>query len=91
MADPNYDPRDDIEIRPQVSFRLPASMPMADLARRLFTSGVPYHDMFRLDDDRCSLRLQWDVGSDVVDSLAEWLGSYPSLTVINRHYGGKLP
>jgi hypothetical protein len=91
MPDPNFDPRDEIESRPQVSFSLPASFPMADLARRLCQSGLPYHDMSRYDDDRCSLRLRWDVGPEVVDAAADWLSTSPAVTVKSRHYGGKIP
>jgi hypothetical protein len=90
MSDPNYDPRDEIEIRPQVSFSLPQSSPMVDLATRLFESGLPYHDMSRYEGDRCSLRLKWDVGAEVVDAAADWLSTYPALTVTSRHYGGKI-
>src|SRR5436309_320200 len=90
LTDPDLDSPDGKPVRPQVAFSLPKTLVFVDLARQLARSGILYHDMMRFDDDRAVLRLTWDATEEEVNYAAAWLGTDPSITVRNRHYGRRL-
>ncbi len=93
MRDSNYDPRDDTESRPQVTFDLatksePAIREFTELTARFKQLGLPYHDMM-LFGSRAVIRFDWETPRTRVDEVARWLESDPSVLHVRRHYGAE--
>ena len=93
--DPNYDPRDETDFRPQVGFRLKEG---AYDHRQLFASlskeFLGCHDilLFDAEDGEVpgAIRFEWDTLSTVVDRTAEWFRSQPFVLSVDPHYGGPI-
>lgn len=91
-TDPNYDPRDETEVRPQVTFELAAASRRAipeftELTDGFKELGLAYHDMM-LFGNRAAIRFDWETPETTVDAVAHWLESVPSVRDVRRHYGG---
>ena len=72
-TDPNYDPKDETHVRPQVGFRLIAST----FDSRAFYSGLqehirPFHDAFTFAPEngeiQGTVRFAWDAPRELVDA-----------------------
>jgi hypothetical protein len=92
---PNYDPRDDTHVRPQVSFRLkPGSFNVHEFLTSLRERLQSYHDMGLFDPTDGEVpgvvRFAWDTPRSVVDNTADWLRSLPNVLRVAPHYGGPI-
>jgi hypothetical protein len=92
--DPNFDPRDEIEARPQVTFKVAAGSEsltarFAEIAKQFFALKLPYHDMMAFDPDRCVVRFVWEAPRSTVDQAATWLESVSGVIDIRRYYGSQ--
>lgn len=93
--DRNYDPRDEVESRPQVAFRLRAG---AFDPRRVFEALLPpghaHHDMMLLarvgDEVPGVVRFQWGAGAEIVDAAARHIASLPYVKTVFPSYGGPI-
>jgi len=90
--DPNYDPKDETHVRPQVGFRLKAGA----FDSRLFLKDVTkhagaYHDAMLLDpkdgEVPGTIRFAWDASRQVVDDMAAYLRGFPYVLRIIPNYG----
>ncbi len=89
-SDPNFDPRDEIEARPQVSFDVADGSLVArfaELTTQWLRLELRCHDMMAIDDARGVIRFDWQTPPTVVDRAAEWLTSVPNVVNVRRHYG----
>lgn len=91
--DPNRDPRDETESRPQVSFTLrPDDGSSRDVFKELTKLTVPYHDLMIFDRTDSGtpgvVRFAWDTDPSIVDQAAAWFESLPAVASVRRSYGG---
>ena len=95
QLDPNYDPRDDTDARPQVGFQLKAgSYDHRELLASLRVRFQRYHDMMLFDpvdgEIPGTIRFEWDTPGAVVDEAAEWLRSQSYVLKVFPSYGGPI-
>ena len=93
--DPNYDPRDEHEMRPQVGFRLRVG---AYDSRQLFSEfgslGLVYYDLMLFDPADGEVpgvvRFHWDAREGIVDAAARWFEGLPYVVKVFPSYGGPI-
>jgi hypothetical protein len=93
--DPNYDPLDETNIRPQVGFRLrEGSYDYHEFANSLSERFLNYYDILLFGSENGevpgAVRFKWDTPSAVVDSATEWLRSQSYVLTVNPTYGGPI-
>jgi len=90
--DPNYDSRDETDVRPQVGFRLrrgayDSRVFFRDLSQRV----RKYHDLMVFDAENGevpgTIRFAWDTPTAVVDQAADYLRSLPFVIGVFPGYG----
>jgi hypothetical protein len=94
-VNPNYDPRDETDSRPQVGFRLKeGSYDHRQFFASLSNQFLSCHDilLFDAEDGEVpgTIRFEWDTESTVVDHTAEWLRSQSYVLSVNPSYGGPI-
>jgi hypothetical protein len=92
---PNYDPRDETDVRPQVGFRLKVgSYDHGEFFASLGKQFLTCHDMMLFDPTNGEVpgvvRFEWDTARTVVDRTAEWLRSQPHVLSVHPMYGGPI-
>jgi hypothetical protein len=94
-VDPNYDPRDETEIRPNVAFHLKEGSDVRALFRDLIARAVKCHDIMSFDAKNgvipASIRFAWDTPLSDVEAVADWLRSQTSVVSAVPNPGGPLP
>ena len=92
-ADPNHDPRDDTESRPQVGFRLKSGAYDVHEFFAAVTQHGDHHDamLFEATDGEVPgcIRFSWDTSREVVDAMAAWMRSLPFVVFVSSSYGGR--
>jgi hypothetical protein len=90
--DPNYDSRDETDVRPQVGFRLKnGAYDSQDFFRDLGQRVRIYHDLMVFDTEngevRGTVRFAWGMPPAVVDQAADYLRSLPFVIGVFPGYG----
>jgi hypothetical protein len=94
--DPNFDPRDESESRPQVTFVIRADVVdrrgLFDvLSKQQAELALPCHDMMIFDQNPTGtpgvIRFQWDTPRSTVDRAAAWLLAVSGLEKVTPFYG----
>lgn len=95
IVDPNYDPRDETEIRPHVTFDLKEGSDVHALFNALIARAPNYHDIATFDATEGVvhgfIRFAWAASRSDVDSAADWLRSQSFVVRAVAGYGGPIP
>jgi hypothetical protein len=94
-VDLNFDPRDEHQVRPQVSFRLNAAgYDSREFFREFQSLGIAYHDLMLFDaaggEVPGVVRFDWDTEKVIVDAAAKWLEGLPGMVGVLPSYGGPM-